>query len=276
MSRKRSVEIPETPQPIQMSDEERESLEREKAHLLASLNASRPTITVKIAPVEKSEPVPAAKIAPPPPPTPEPPAPYDGPSAAEVRAQLAALEQQLKKALRHEAQARQHQAVVDQRTAQQRAGEELAPTMGKLDYHLRELDRVQRTYGPTLKEYARSCASGTVDERRVLSDIYSSAAPLGQKLGEARRTLESAIAGIRRASESGRPHEVEQARVLADGALCINILTLETDCKALIAAKEQLRGGTVVSALPDHLDPQGLTAPADRLTVVDMGGSILR
>src|SRR5690242_7141712 len=136
MSRKHSAEVPEStdPKPVEMTEEQRESLEAEKAQLLASLNAKRPTVTVRIAPVAQpvAQPVEPKVVAAPPPPAPEPPAPYTGPSAAEVRAQMQALEAQLKEALRHETLAKQAQAAVDQRTAAQKAGEELAPIMGKL------------------------------------------------------------------------------------------------------------------------------------------------
>lgn len=145
--------------------------------------------------------------------------------------------------------------------------------MGRLDYALRELDRVQRTDGPTLREMGRSCATGTVDERRVLSELYSAAPAMGQRLGEARRVLEWAIAGIRRASDSGRPHEVEQAKVLADAALRINILTLETDAKVPVQAKEALRGGTNVTITPDHLPP--MHAPTPLVDTADLGPSVL-
>jgi hypothetical protein len=123
---------------------------------------------------------------------------------------------------------------------------------------------------------ARSCASGTVEQRRALSDAYSAAAPIGQRLGDARRVLESALAGVKRASESGRGHEVEQAIQLAQAALAVNIITLETDARVLVEAVEEVKGGRLDHGVtPDHLDPRDLRAPASGLTHFDFGGGIL-
>jgi hypothetical protein len=260
---------------VEMTPEQQAAAEAEKAQLLAQLaeRGARGSVRVFIPAATPVAPAPKAKTVQPEHPAPQVPPTPPARSTADIKAELAALEAQLAEAQKQEIAYKQHQAAVDQRTAAQCAAEELAPLSGRLELALREIDRVQRTYGYTLREYGRLCASGTVDERRALSEIYSAAPPLGQKLGEDRRTIETAIGGIKCASESGRVHEVEQAKVLADAALAINILALEIDCKTLIEAKEALRGGTAVTVTPGHQPP--MRGAGDGLTAVDFGRSII-
>jgi hypothetical protein len=184
------------------------------------------------------------------------------------------LEKQLAEAQRQEAAVRQHQREAEAREAQRQAAADLAPLVPKLDAALRELDRVQRTFGPTLRSMARSCASGSVEQRRALSEAYSAAAPMGQRLGEARRVIESALAGCKRASESGREHEVQQAIQLTHAALAVNIITLEADARVLVEAVEEVKGTRVeVQGLtPDRVPP--LHMPQPRAATADLGGSV--
>jgi DNA repair exonuclease SbcCD ATPase subunit len=277
MSKKRPADDPK-PMAAPMTDEERAALETEKAALLTSLaeRGARGTVKVYIpaatpaatptAPAPAKAQEPAREPAPPTPPA---------RSTADLRADLKALEQQLAEAQRQEAAYRQHQAAAAQREAQQKAREDLTPLVPKLDAALLELDRVQKTYGPTLRSMARSCASGTVEQRRALSEAYSAAAPMGQRLGEARRVLESALAGCKRASESGREHEVAQAVQLTHAALAVNIIALETDARVLVEAVEEVKGGRIeVQGLtPDRVPPMRVASPLPG--VADLGGSIL-
>jgi len=267
---KKSDKQPDVP----MTPEERATAEAEKAALLAQLSerGSRGSVRVYIPAATPSPAAPAkvAEVAPAP--EPEPPTPPTRP-VAELKAEMQALERQLAEAQRQEAAVKQHQRAAEARETQRQAAESLAPLVPNLDAALRELDRVQRTFGPTLRSMARSCASGSVEQRRTLSEAYSAAAPLGARLGEARRVIESALVGVTRASDSGREHEVQQAIQLAHAALAVNLITLETDARVLVEAVEEAKGGRaeVQGLTADHMDPRDLRGPASSLTSVDFG-----
>ncbi len=166
------------------------------------------------------------------------------PTSKELEARLRELESALADARRREKEAAQAQAQAAQREVLTRAVETFIPLTAKLRHHLREIERIQRAYGPTLRDFARSCASDMDPQvRRKVTEVNSAAGPLGQRLGDARHTIEQAIRGVTLASESVQPHVHEQARVLGDAALAINLIALETDCKTLINIKRDLRGG---------------------------------
>lgn len=263
MSKKRTEHIPGPD--ITMSPEERAEAEREKAELLQRLGAKPNSLIVRITPAEPT-PKPTPKPAAPPlilePPT--------GPTVAELQAQLKATEAAIAEAKRRETAYKQAQAAAQQRQAAGQAAVDLAPLTKQLEHALREVSRVQAEYGPRLKDMNRSCASGDLETRRALSEMYGAAGTLGGRLGEARATLEAAAKGVRYASETGR--DVDQAKTLAAAALTVNVIELETEAKVLTSARKELRGGAVSPTLPDHLDPRSLLGPdVMRQDVADLG-----
>jgi hypothetical protein len=280
------------PAPEALTEEEVQRREREKAELLASLG-QKPRPTAKA-----SEPTPAPRAeeslrasevgyddetAPdviPPEPARESAATVPDVSAAtterkEIEAQLAALTQQLAAAKFKEKQAQQQAIIAAQQQAQALGREHLAPLQPRLARHLAEVSRIQRAYGPTLKDFARSMASDFDPQiRRKISDVYRAAAPLGQRLGEARATVESAIRGLALAMESAQSHVHSQASVLAESALSISTLELETSCKTLVQLRNELRPGYQVHAVTnDHIVAPSL-APRPHIVSADFGPSL--
>lgn len=198
------------------------------------------------------------------------------PTSTELAAQLAAIQAQLDAAKRRE-KLEQEQAAAAARARSAADGKRLLGVfLPKLQRHLAEVDRVQRTYGHILKDMARSCAADQDAQVRLkISAINGAAGPLGAKLGEARATLEAALKGATKALEHHAAHVHDQARVLAEAALAINIISLETEAKSLIQLKTELRGGTLdySPTTPDHL-PGAYAPPAHTHTVADFGGSL--
>jgi hypothetical protein len=268
------------PTTIQMTDAERAAAEKEKAELLVRITpVKKPAIEIALVGAAPTLTAPEAKkpALTPTPPAPEPPAQIifaDGPTVADLEAQLRETEAALADARRREKERAQAQIVQQQQSAQRKAAEQFAPMMGRLEHHLREIDRIQRTFGPTLRDYARSCASGDLPTRTKLGAIYGAAGPLGQRFGDARRTLEAAIRGVRLASDSPREHEHAQARTLADAALAINLIELEREAQILVNAKEEVHGPRAISSVtPDHLAP--IREPSGLSDTADLGRSII-
>lgn len=193
-----------------------------------------------------------------------------------LEAQLRDLEQQITAAKQREKQAQQAAIIAQQQQAQAVGREQLAPLQPRLERHLAEVSRVQRVYGPTLKDFARSMASDSDPQvRRKISEVYRAAAPLGQKLGDARATIESALKGLTLAMQSSQAHVHEQASLLAEAALQISLLALETECKTLVQLRNELRPGHVVHAVTDdHIVAPSL-APRPHIISADFGPSLV-
>ncbi len=274
------------PKPVEMTDDERAALEAEKAELVAQLQARVPHKATAAEP-EEPERQPAEPEAPTPPakenavaqaPAPAPIA-IDLPAATAEREKLqrdiAALQAQLVAAQKKEKLAQQ-QAVVAQQQAQQREGaSRLAPLKPKLAHHLAEVSRIQTLYGPSLKEAARSLASGfDVQQRERKAEAYRAAQPLGARLGDARATIESAAKGVEQAMQSSHVHVHEQSKTLAEAALSINLLALERDCASLVQLIRELNPDFRVGYIaPDHMPPA--YEPQLRATTADLGRSII-
>jgi hypothetical protein len=200
---------------------------------------------------------------------------HAGPTAADLEGQLAVLQQQLAAAKQRERQEKQAALIAQTKQAQAVGREQLAPLQPRLARHLEEVSRIQRAYGPTLKDWARSMPSDSDPQvRRKIGEVYRAAAPLGQRLGDARATVESAIRGLTLAMESAQSHVHTQASVLAESALSISTLELETSCKSLVQLRNELRPGYQVHAVTaDHMVPPSL-APRPHIVSADFGPSL--
>jgi DNA repair exonuclease SbcCD ATPase subunit len=264
---------------VVLSPEERALLEAEKAQLLETLQPARKRAAKVV------EPEPAPRDAEPAPEVipPESVCDITVPDVAaaiterkELESQLKNLEAQIAAARLREKQAQQAAIVAQQQKAQAQGTQQLAPLKPRLERHLAEVSRIQTKWGPTLKDFARSMASDADPQvRRQISEVYRSAAPLGQQLGDARHTIESALRGLTLAMQSSQAHVHSQAATLADAALAISLLALETECKTLVQLRNELRPGHVVhSVTPDRTVPSSLT-PQPFTTSADFGPSLV-
>jgi small-conductance mechanosensitive channel len=262
---------------LKLTTEEIAAREQEKAALLITLDRkARPAVEISrreesVNDVETNpviEPAPVLEVEP----LVEEPT---GPTAAELEKDIAALQQQLAVAKQREQQAKQAALRAQQQQAQAVGREQLAPLQPRLARHLEEVSRIQRAYGPTLKDFARSMPSDSDPQvRRKIGEVYRAAAPLGQRLGDARATVESAIRGLTLAMASTQPHVHSQAAVLSEAALAINLLSIETECKTLVQLRNELRPGYHVHAVTDdHVIPQSLS-PRSHTVSADFGPSL--
>jgi hypothetical protein len=283
------IEIRRAPKPDQKPDaptltpEEIAALEVEKAQLLEAISPSRKR-TKPIEPIADSFKETAQEVILEPAPEviqpPEPVQPVLDATAATterkaLEAQLKELEQQITAAKQREKQAQHAAIIAQQQKAQAQGTQQLAPLKPLLERHLAEVSRIQAKWGPTLKDFARSMPSDSDPQiRRAIGEVYRAAAPLGQKLGDARATVESALRGLGLAMRSAHPHVHSQAKVLGDAALQINTLALEGEIKSLVQLRNELRPGYTVHAVTnDHIVAPSL-APRPHITSVDFGPSL--
>jgi hypothetical protein len=267
-----------SPKKLKLTPEEIKALEIEKAQILASLE--RPREKQQEPQAEPTQPEKSSNTALPNPlPEPQATVALDVQATADERRRLEAeierLKTQLVTAKQAERVAQQQAAIAAQQRAQAEGSASLAPWKPKLEKHVAEIARIQRAYGPTLRDFARSMASGyDAQLRQKVQEVYRAAGPLGQKLGDARTTIESALKGLTVAMQSPQAHVHEQARVLAEAALAVNLLELESECASLVQLREELRPGLGISPVtPDHLCLP--STPAPRQDFADFGKEIV-
>jgi hypothetical protein len=120
-----------------------------------------------------------------------------------------------------------------------------------------ELQRIHDQYGATLKDFARSMASGgSVQARQALqSEVYGRADGLRQQIATAHRAVEHALkllAGIQDGSRDLLSFRAESAKSAAMSALAHDAGAIRAAVEALIARREELKPGEPIEpSLPE-------------------------
>jgi hypothetical protein len=273
------------PEPAEvLSPEEIEQREREKREILASLGQPRKPAAKAPEPAQPqpapAEVKPAAPVvAPEPAPDPSAAATAVMDAATErqrIESDIAALTQQLASARQREAAAKQAAVRAQQAQVQAEGSAALAQYVKRLERHRDEVARVQARFGPILKEAARSMASGPdASLRQAKQEAYKQAGILGARLGDTRAHLEDAIRRVTLDTQSSNPMHHAQARTLADAALSVNVLALETEVASLVQAITELNPTLSPSTTPDHVRPGAYEPRGPIITTVDLGRSII-
>lgn len=264
---KKSDQKPDAPT---LTPEEIQALEIEKAQLLATLSPQRKRVAKASEPAPEapaSEPVRESAAT-----DPEPVLEVAALAIEDATMARKALEQQLAALTRDLAAAQQRErdaklaAAAAARSRSQADGKRVLSVFEpKLRHHLAEVGRVQARYGPVLRDFARSCASDQDSQvRRKVSEVNAAAGPLAMKINDARLTIEAALRGLTQAMGDHAEHVHAQAQVLAEAALGINIITLETECRTLVNLKKELRGGhlEIRSVTNDLIKPPSWSDPS--------------
>ena len=245
--------------PVQMSEAQKQTAEKERLDLLEAMRLpvkkpvvpeaqDRPRATVIITPISKPVvDVAAANAA------------VDAALAEQARllqavkdarADLEAANLRVDQA-REEAQGQSHEI------ARAAANEQIAPFSQQVVTQRNALQAIHEQYGPALKEYAKSIASGALVRRSALQARYNAAAPLAQRLALAFKASAEAIRLLDKVNAhgpEGLSFAVSGAVTASEAALSHDPNKIRDDCAALVAAVTAWRGPGVPLA-QDPADP---------------------
>ena len=170
----------------------------------------------------------------------------------------AALEQSEQDVLTAKAGAAAHAYAVAAKTA----AEQVAPMRKRVAAQLRWLQSLHSEYGPSLKAFAQSCASGSLAERTALQRVYHEAAGVKHQLAVAYQASEKALRLLDSIGTTQAGRDVSAAMEASKAALAVDVECIRDNAQSLVERYAAIKGGGLRIAKFDFSDPSLKWRPA--------------